>query len=64
MEDKVASLVQEHYGILSRDEDIKQELVEELIKNHMTEFFQVSWSKLHREYVGGERKTDRKGRRE
>ncbi len=47
----VEGLVNEHYDILQKDEEIKQQLMKELVENNMTEFFYIDWKKLHRTFT-------------
>lgn len=51
MTQPIQDLVREHYDILARNEEIKQQIVETLVKENMIEFFSVNWKKLHLEFI-------------
>lgn len=43
----VKDLVKEHFAILSRDAEVKNELAHILVEKRMTDFFSINWRKLH-----------------
>jgi tRNA(Ser,Leu) C12 N-acetylase TAN1 len=51
MTESIQDLVREHFDILARDEEIKKQVMETLVKEEMTEFFSVNWKKLHLEFI-------------
>ena len=55
----VGKLVVEHFDILLRDQELKDELVEVLVDQKMTEFFSVNWRRLHREFIARPRSKER-----
>jgi len=49
------NLVEAHFDILQRDREIKEELVEVLVEQKMTDFFSINWRKLNSTFVRGRR---------
>ena len=46
----VENLVREHFDILQRDQEIKNELIGVLVDRKMDGFLSINWRKLHREF--------------
>ena len=50
LKETVEKLVNEHFDVLQRDQEIKNDLIGVLVDQKMEEFFSINWRKLHKEF--------------